>query len=128
LIFGGNFNQQIKDNILPASLRILKLGEMFNQQLSWSTLPINLSYLKVVENMYPDELLKYHKHDKKDYSYLLNIPNTHKYLTVKIKRFNPKLVKYTTDGLIIDTFSNYPVRNGELIGRDNQPFTPRYID
>jgi hypothetical protein len=45
LVFGYEFNQEIKKNVLPLSLTELAFGDDFNQEIKENVLPKNLTFL-----------------------------------------------------------------------------------
>ena len=65
LTFDNNFNQEIKENILPKSLTSLTFGHDFNQEIKENTLPKSLTNLKfgcyfnqkIKENILPKSLI-----------------------------------------------------------------------
>jgi hypothetical protein len=64
LEFGDEFNQYIRINVIPSTIKKLIFGEKFNKILIPGTLPINLKYLEfgflydqeILENVLPDGL------------------------------------------------------------------------
>ena len=45
LVFGDDFNQELKPNTLPKGLHTLLLGFHFNQKINRNVLPASLRYL-----------------------------------------------------------------------------------